>query len=258
MATVSLTDTHTHIYYLHGTPELEQHMQRCFDRGIQQLLLPNVDSDSIEKVLGTAASYPGHCYPMLGLHPCDVKDNYLEELGQIERAIDANKIYGIGEIGVDLHWDKTTLPLQQEAFRAQAKWAKETGLPVSIHCRDAFDELFTLLDEVQDGRLTGVLHCFTGTMEQAQRAIGFGLHLGIGGVVTYKNSGLDAVVSQLDLRDIVLETDAPYLAPVPYRGKKNESSYLWYIAQKVADLQSVDLETVAAATTSNAKRIFGI
>lgn len=233
-------------------------MQRCFDRGVQQLLLPNVDSDSIEKVLGTAASYPDHCYPMLGLHPCDVKDNYLEELGQIERAIDANKIYGIGEIGVDLHWDKTTLPLQQEAFRVQAKWAMETGLPVSIHCRDAFDELFTLLDEVQDGRLTGVLHCFTGTMEQAQRAIGFGLHLGIGGVVTYKNSGLDAVVSQLDLRYIVLETDAPYLAPVPYRGKKNESSYLWYIAQKVADLQSVDLETVAAATTSNAKRIFGI
>src|SRR5690606_37888448 len=176
---------------------------------------------------------------MMGLHPCDVNADFRQELDLIEQAISENKIYGIGEIGIDLHWDKTTLPLQQEAFRAQTGWAKTLGLPVSIHCRNAFDELFEVLEEVQDGRLTGVLHCFTGNAKQAQRAIDLGLHLGIGGVVTYKNAGLDTVVADLDLRHLVLETDAPYLAPVPYRGKKNESSYLLNIAQKIADLQRI-------------------
>ncbi|MGK6353055.1 TatD family hydrolase [Parapedobacter sp. DT-150] len=253
-----LVDTHTHIYYLYGTPELNAQLERCFANGVQQLLLPNVDSASIAKVLGTAAQYPDNCYAMMGLHPCDVKANYLEELAVIEKTIPENGIHGIGEIGIDLHWDKTTLALQQEAFRIQTRWAKELGLPVSIHCRDAFDELFLLLEEVQDGRLTGVLHCFTGSTEQAKRAISLGLHLGIGGVVTYKNAGLDAVVATLDLDHMVLETDAPYLAPVPHRGKKNESSYLLLIAQKIADLRGVAVATVAATTTENAKRIFGI
>ncbi len=255
---VPLTDTHTHLYYLHGTPELDVQMQRCFDNGVDKLLLPNVDSESIPKVFGTVAAYPDHCYAMMGLHPCDVKANYLDELAIIEQAIATNKVYGIGEIGIDLHWDKTTLPLQQEAFRIQTSWAKALGLPVSIHCRNAFDELFELLDEVQDGRLTGVLHCFTGNIEQSERAINLGLHLGIGGVVTYKNAGLDQVVAQIDLKHLVLETDSPYLPPVPHRGKRNESSYLLYIAQKIADLHGIDLDAVAAATTENAKRIFGI
>ncbi|GGG87115.1 TatD family hydrolase [Parapedobacter pyrenivorans] len=255
---MTLTDTHTHLYYLYGTPDLAIQMQRCFDNDVRHFLLPNVDSESIPKVLGTAAAYPGSCYAMMGLHPCSVKTDYLDELATIEQIIADNKIYGIGEIGIDLHWEKTTLPLQQEAFRIQTRWAKDLGLPVSIHCRDAFDELFQLLDEVQDGRLRGVLHCFTGNSQQAQRTIDLGLHLGIGGVVTYKNAGLDAVVANLDLRHIVLETDAPYLAPVPYRGKKNESSYLLHIAQKIADLHGVTLATVAATTTENAKRVFGI
>ncbi len=255
---MTLTDTHTHLYYLFGTPDLEIQMQRCFANGVQHLLLPNVDRESIDNVFGTVAAYPGHCYAMMGLHPCEVKANYREELAVIEKAIGEREIHGIGEIGVDLHWDKTTLSLQQEAFRIQTGWAKELGLPVSIHCRNAFDELFALLDEVQDGRLTGVLHCFTGNSPQAQRAIDLGLHLGIGGVVTYKNAGLDTVVAGLDLGHLVLETDAPYLAPVPHRGKKNESSYLLYIAQKIADLHGVTLETVAATTTENAKRVFGI
>ena len=194
----------------------------------------------------------------MGLHPCDVKANYLDELTIIEKTIAENKVYGIGEIGLDLHWDKTTLSIQQEAFRIQTKWAKDLGLPVSIHCRNAFDELFQLLDEVQDGRLTGVLHCFTGNIEQAQRAIDLGFYLGIGGVVTYKNAGLDKVVAELSLDRIVLETDAPYLAPVPHRGKRNESSYLLYIAQKIADLHGVALGAVATATTGNAKQVFGI
>lgn len=253
-----LIDTHTHLYYSFGTPELDLQMHRCFANGIQQLLLPNVDRESIPKVVGTAASYPGHCYPMMGLHPCEVHANYRDELAAIEKAIAENQVYGIGEIGIDLYWDKTTLPFQQEAFRIQTSWAKVLGLPVSIHCRNAFDELFELLDEVQDGRLTGVLHCFTGNSQQAKRAIDLGLSLGIGGVVTYKNAGLDAVVAELDLQHIVLETDAPYLAPVPHRGKKNESSYLFHIAQKIADLQNVSLETVAATTTENARQIFRI
>ncbi|HWK59111.1 MAG TPA: TatD family hydrolase [Parapedobacter sp.] len=255
---MELTDTHTHLYYLYGTPELASQMQRCFDNGVKYCLLPNVNSESIPKVLGTIAAYPNNCFAMMGLHPCDVKANYRQELLPIEQAISKNKIYGIGEIGIDLHWDKTTLPLQQEAFRIQTGWAKEARLPVSIHCRNAFDELFELLEEVQDGRLTGVLHCFTGNTEQAKRAIDLGLHLGIGGVVTYKNAGLDKVVTELDLRHLVLETDAPYLAPVPHRGKKNESSYLLDIAQKIADLHGIAVETVATTTTENAKRIFGI
>ena len=255
---MTLTDTHTHLYYLFGTPELDLQMQRCFTNGVQQLLLPNVDRESIPKVLGTVASFPGHCYAMMGLHPCEVKANYKDELAVIEKTIAENKVYGIGEIGIDLYWDKTTLPLQQEAFRIQTMWAKVLDLPVSIHCRNAFDELFELLDEVQDGRLRGVLHCFTGNSQQAKRTIDLGLNLGIGGVVTYKNAGLDAVVAALDLRHVVLETDAPYLAPMPYRGKKNESSYLLHIAQKIADLHGVSLETVAAATTENARQIFRI
>ncbi|MGV3762151.1 TatD family hydrolase [Parapedobacter sp.] len=255
---MEFTDTHTHLYYSYGTPELASQMQRCFDSGVKYCLLPNVDSDSIAKVLGTVAAYPDNCFAMMGLHPCDVKADYQQQLNLIEQAISTNKIYGIGEIGVDLHWDKTTLPLQQDAFRIQTGWAKDAGLPVSIHCRNAFDELFELLEEVQDGRLTGVLHCFTGTIAQAQRAVGLGLHLGIGGVLTYKNAGLDTVVSQLDLQHIVLETDAPYLAPVPHRGKKNESSYLPYIAQKVADLHGMSVDTIAAITTKNAKRVFAI
>lgn len=255
---MELIDTHTHLYYLYGTPELAAQMQRCLDNGVRYCLLPNVDSESIGKVLGTVSAYPDNCFAMMGLHPCDVNADYRAELDLIERTLSENKIYGIGEIGIDLHWDKTTLSLQQQAFRIQTGWAKELGLPVSIHCRNAFDELFELLNEVQDGRLTGVLHCFTGNAEQARRAIDLGLQLGIGGVVTYKNAGLDTVVAGLGLRHLVLETDAPYLAPVPYRGKKNESSHLIYIAQKIADLHGITVNAVAAATTENAKRIFGI
>lgn len=255
-----LTDTHTHIYYLHGTPALDEHIQRCRDNQVQRLFLPNVDEDSISKVFGTAADYPGTCFPMLGLHPCHVSANFESELAGIRRAIDQHTadIFAIGEIGIDLYWDKSTLPYQQEAFRAQIGWAKELGLPISIHCREAFDEVFEVLDDVNDERLFGIFHCFTGDLQQARHAIELGFWLGIGGVVTYKNAGLDKVVEQIDLQHIVLETDAPYLAPVPHRGKKNESSYLLHIAQKVADLHGVPWEAVASATTQNSTEIFGI
>lgn len=253
-----LTDTHTHIYYHAGTTKLQENLQRCFDNDIQRLFLPNVNSASIKPVFDTAAAYPDHCFPMLGLHPCDVKENYVEELEIIRKSLETYKVYAIGEIGLDLYWDKSTLEIQKKAFRTQVQWAKELNLPIDIHCRDAFTELFELLEELHDDKLFGVLHCFTGSLEQANRAIELGFALGIGGVVTFKKAGLDQVVKEIDLKHIVLETDAPYLAPVPFRGKENESSYLIYIAQKVADLHQISIEKVAEITTENSKRIFGI
>jgi len=253
-----LTDTHTHIYYHVDTASLDEQLQRCFEKDIHRLFLPNVNTASIEKVFKTVETYPNNCFPMLGLHPCDVKDNYKEELSNIEKAIDQHKICAIGEIGLDLYWDKTTLAIQQDAFRIQVGWAKALGLPIDIHCREAFDELFELLEELKDDKLFGILHCFTGTLDQANRAISLGFALGIGGVVTYKKAGLDMTVREIDLQHIVLETDAPYLAPVPFRGKPNESSYLYHIAEKVADLHQTSIETVAHITTANSKRIFGI
>ena len=194
----------------------------------------------------------------MGLHPCSVKDNYKEELARIKQAIENNKIYAIGEIGIDLYWDKSTLVWQQEAFITQIQWSKELGLPINIHCREAFDEVFEILEELNDDKLFGIFHCFTGNLEQAERAINLGFKLGIGGVVTFKKAGLDKVVEQVDLKDIVLETDSPYLAPSPFRGKENESSYLHYIAEKVADLHQISIEKVAEITTLNSKKVFGI
>ncbi|WP_333802576.1 TatD family hydrolase, partial [Sphingobacterium multivorum] len=182
----------------------------------------------------------------------------VEELETIRKSLETNKVHAIGEIGLDLYWDKSTLEIQKDAFRTQVQWAKELNLPIDIHCREAFTELFELLEELHDDRLFGVLHCFTGSLEQAHQAIDLGFALGIGGVVTFKKAGLDQVVKEIDLKHIVLETDAPYLAPVPFRGKENESSYLVYVAQKVADLHQISVEKVAEITTENSKRIFGI
>ncbi len=254
----SLTDTHTHIYYQAGSEKLKEQMDRCFQNGITRLFLPNVDVSSIEKVFETVAAYPDHCFPMLGLHPCDVKEDYKVQLEQIYAKIQTSKIYAIGEIGIDLYWDKSTLEIQKDAFRKQIEWSKDLGLPISIHCREAFNEVFEVLEEMADDRLFGIFHCFTGTLEQAHRAINLGFKLGIGGVVTFKKAGLDAVVKAISLEHIVLETDAPYLAPVPFRGKENESSYLVYVAQKVADLHEIGIDKVAEITTQNSKQIFKI
>jgi TatD DNase family protein len=233
-------------------------MQRCLDNGISRLFLPNVDSASIELVMSQVMEYPQYCFAMLGLHPCDVKENWQDELDAINAAIPQHKIYAIGEIGIDLYWDKTTLDNQIKAFKIQINWAKKLKLPIVIHCRDAFEEVYKVLLEEQDEDLRGIFHCFTGTLEQAQKVIELGFYLGIGGVVTYKNSGLDKIVQQIDLKHIVLETDSPYLTPVPYRGKKNESSYLLYVAEKVADLHQTSVENVAAITTENSKIVFGV
>jgi TatD DNase family protein len=253
-----LTDTHTHLYYETDSERRMGLMQRCYDNNIRRLFLPNVDVESVAKVFDLAAAYPDICYPMIGLHPCSVKTGWEEELNAIKTAACGHKIYAIGEIGIDLYWDKTTLAEQIKAFVAQINWAKDLNLPIVIHCRNAFDEVFSVLEQEKDDRLRGIFHCFSGTAEQATKVTGLGFVLGIGGVVTYKNSGLDKVVAQIPLKDIVLETDAPYLSPVPHRGKPNESSYLVYIAEKVAGLHQIDIEALAAITTENSKRIFGV
>jgi len=253
-----LTDTHTHLYYETDPGKLTELMERSLDNQVSRLFLPNVDTKSIPLVFGLAEQYPNHCFPMLGLHPCDVKDDFKEQLAQIHKEITIRKIYAIGEIGIDLHWDKSTLSIQQDAFRTQIGWAKQMNLPIVIHCREAFDEIFAVLDELKDDKLRGIFHCFTGDAEQAKKVIGLGFYLGIGGVLTYKNSGLDKVVQGISLEHIVLETDSPYLTPVPFRGKQNESSYLVYVAQKLADLKQISIDELAEITTRNSENVFGI
>jgi TatD DNase family protein len=253
-----LTDTHTHQYYEADAEKRAALMQRCFDNKITRLFLPNVDVASMPQVFNLVSEYPDNCFAMLGLHPCDVKDDWQQQLEIIDAAIPQNKIYAIGEIGIDLYWDKTTLNKQIEAFKIQIIWAKANKLPIVIHCRDAFNEVYQVLQEEQGDNLRGIFHCFSGTAEQAKLITDMDFYLGIGGVVTYKNGGLDKVVEQIDLKHIVLETDSPYLTPVPYRGKRNESAYLVYVAQKVAELHHTDMETVARITTDNSKAVFGI
>ncbi|MGB4399531.1 MAG: TatD family hydrolase [Daejeonella sp.] len=253
-----LTDTHTHLYYEADPEKLAQLMQRCLDKEVSRLFLPNVDASSVSQVFNLVKLYPENCFPMLGLHPCDVKSDFQEELNTIRQATTQGKIYAIGEIGIDLHWDKTTLSFQQDAFRQQISWALNMDLPIVIHCREAFDEILEILSEMKNDKLRGIFHCFTGTAEQAEQVIELGFYLGIGGVLTYKNSGLDQAIANVSLNHIVLETDSPYLTPVPFRGKPNESSYLVYVAQKLADLKEVSIEEVARITTSNSKTIFGI
>ena len=253
-----LTDTHTHLYYETEPEKRSAQMQRCVDNNIKRLFLPNVDAASVPLMFDLLQAYPYYCYPMLGLHPCSVKDNWEEELALIQPALHQHKIYAIGEIGIDLYWDKTFLTEQIQAFKLQIKWAKALNLPIVIHCREAFDEVYQVLLDEQDQNLRGIFHCFTGTVEQAEKIIALGFYLGIGGVITYKNAGLDKVLTQIALKHIVLETDSPYLTPVPHRGKPNESSYLIYVAQKVADLYQTTVEDVAVITTENSKKIFGV
>jgi TatD DNase family protein len=253
-----LTDTHTHQYYETIADKRAALMERCLSNNINRLFLPNVDIASVPLMFDLVRAYPEQCFAMLGLHPCSVKENWQQELNSIRDAHQQNKIYAIGEIGIDLYWDKTFLKEQIDAFRQQINWAKSLKLPIVIHCRDAFNEVYEVLQQEHDENLRGIFHCFTGTLEQAHKITGLGFYLGIGGVVTYKNSGLDKVVAEIDLKHIVLETDSPYLTPVPFRGKPNESSYLIYIAQKVAELHQTTVETVASITTENSIKVFGI
>ena len=253
-----LTDTHTHLYSEQFNEDIDNVIQNCIDKGITRLFLPNIDSSSIEAMMNLGTNYPNNCFPMMGLHPTSVGENYKEELAIVAEWMAKHKFCAIGEIGIDLYWDKTFLKEQQEAFRFQIALAKKYDLPFVIHCRDSFEEIFKILDELNDDKMRGIFHCFTGTVEQANHIINYGsFKLGIGGVVTFKNSVLDKVVEQIDLKHLVLETDAPYLAPTPYRGKRNESSYLLGIAEKVADIYNISLEEVAKITTKNSQDVFG-
>ncbi len=252
------TDTHTHLYYETEADKRTALMQRCLDSNVSRLFLPNVDAASVPLMFDLLAAYPDNCYAMLGLHPCSVKEDWEHELSLIVASLHKYPLYAVGEIGIDLYWDKTFLTEQIQAFKLQIDWAKSMKMPIVIHCRDAFDEVYQVLQDSKDENLRGIFHCFTGTLEQANKITEMGFYLGIGGVVTYKNGGLDKILPQIDLKHVVLETDSPYLTPVPYRGKPNESSYLTYVAQKVAELYQVSIEEVAAITTQNSKIIFGV
>ncbi|MBY0244421.1 MAG: TatD family hydrolase [Sphingobacteriaceae bacterium] len=255
---MQLTDTHTHLYYELEADKQAVLMENCFENNVNRLFLPNVNVETIALIDGMVAKYPQNCFAMLGLHPCEVKEDYEKQLNQIYKAISNRKIYAVGEIGIDLYWDKSTLENQIKAFKTQINWAKELDLPIVIHCREAFDEIFSVLEEVKHEKLRGILHCFSGNLQQAKKAVDFGLHLGIGGVVTYKKVELANFLAQIPIENIVLETDSPYLAPMPFRGKPNQSSYLIYIAEKLADIYQISVEQVAEITTHNSKIIFQI
>ncbi len=253
-----LSDTHTHLYIPEMRKQIGALMHRAQQNRVQKLYLPNIDSDSVKDVFSLCDLYPTSCFPMMGLHPCSVKENYLEELSFIQQYIDEERVVGIGEIGMDLYWDKTFIEEQKIAFKTQIQWAKERKMPIIIHCREAFDEIYEILVEEKDELLRGIFHCFSGLEEQALKIIDLGFFLGIGGVLTYKNSGLADAIKNIDLKHLVLETDSPYLSPVPFRGKPNESSYLLHIAEKLADVKQSTLEQVANITSNNALAIFGV
>ncbi len=253
---MQLIDTHTHLFLPEFDSDRNQVIDNARENGIERVLLPNVDSSTIEPLLSLVNKYPDFCFPMMGLHPTSVKENFREELNKVEDWLNKRKFYAIGEIGIDLYWDKTFKNEQEEAFRYQIDLAKKYNLPIIIHARESFDEIFRIMNEVIDDKLKGVFHAFTGNDNQAERIIEWGFKMGIGGIVTFKNSGLDKVVNNIDINHIVLETDAPYLAPVPKRGKRNESAYIVHIAKKIAEIKNISLEEVATITTNNAKQLF--
>ena len=253
-----LTDTHTHLYSEQFNDDIDVVIQNCIDKGIERLFLPNIDASSIDGMMELGKNYPNNCFPMMGLHPTSVKENYKEELAIVEEWLNKHNFCAVGEIGIDLYWDKSLLKEQQDAFRFQIELAKKHNLPFVIHCRDSFNEIFEILDELNDDKMRGIFHCFTGNIEQANHIINYDdFKIGIGGVVTFKNSGLDKTVEQIDLAHLVLETDSPYLAPTPFRGKRNESTYLYTIAEKVADIYNLSIAEIAKITTKNSKEVFG-
>ena len=253
-----LTDTHTHLYAEQFDPDRDAVIQRAMDLGVSRFFLPAIDSAYYERMLALRKAYPDAVQLMAGLHPTHVKENYREELEVVRKMLDTGEFIAVGEIGIDLYWDRTFLREQQLAFRTQIGWARERALPIVIHARDSFDEIFEIMEEEKGPGLTGIFHCFTGTREQAERIIGYGFMLGIGGVVTFKNGGIDKFLEDIDLRHLVLETDSPYLAPVPYRGKRNESAYLGYILERLSQIYGQPREHIARVTTENANRIFNI
>ena len=255
---MKIIDTHTHLYLKQFKDDIDKVIQRSIDKGINKFIFPAIDSTHFDDMHDLRNKYPGSIYLMSGLHPVDVKENFKEELEFVVNSLKSHSYVAIGEIGIDLYWDKTYLKQQQEAFEFQIRLAIKNDLPIVIHCREAFDEIFEILDKENCDKLRGVFHCFTGTLEQANRAIQLGFKLGIGGVVTFKNGGIDKFLNRIDLNHIVVETDSPYLAPVPYRGKRNESSYITYIIDKLSEIYGLPIKKIASVTTKNAEKVFAL
>ena len=253
---MNLIDTHTHIYDHQFSLDRNETVQRALEAGVGMMLLPNVDASTIAPMLELHEQCPDCTRVMMGLQPEEVKEDYKTVLALMEKELERNIYKGVGEVGLDFYWDSTFEKQQLDAFETQLDWAKQLHLPLSIHCRNAFDKMIKILERKQDGGLSGIMHCFTGTEEEAKAYLDLGFHLGLGGVTTYKNCGLKDYLPNLSLDRIVLETDAPYLAPVPCRGKRNEPAFLVHTAQKIADILQISVEELAAATTANAKALF--
>ncbi|SNZ01112.1 TatD family hydrolase [Flagellimonas pacifica] len=253
-----ITDTHTHLYSEAFDDDRGEVIQNALDSGVERFFIPAIDSTYTDAMLDLESKYPKNIFLMMGLHPTHVKENYKEELAHVEQLLSERNFYAVGEIGIDLYWDKTFLEQQQEAFVHQIQLAKKYKLPIVIHSRESFDEIFEILEKEKSEDLYGIFHCFTGTLEQAHKAISYNMKLGIGGVATFKNGKIDQFLNEIDLKHIVLETDSPYLAPVPYRGKRNESSYIIKVLEKLSSIYGLSMEEIAAITTKNSKDIFDI
>jgi len=254
---MNLIDTHCHLYSEEFTTDIRDVMKRAMDNGVTKFYLPAIDSHAIQDMLSLEQEYPGICIAMMGLHPCYVKENYREELRIVEEWLQKRSFVAVGEIGLDFYWDTSFVKQQMEAFTIQMQWALDKQIPIVIHTRNAMDETIQAVKPFAEKGLSGIFHCFSGSKDAARQVVDMGFYLGIGGVITYKNGGLPEALETIGLENLVLETDAPYLGPVPYRGKRNESSYLTYIAAKLAEVKGVPLAEVAAITTANAQKIFG-
>lgn len=254
-----MIDTHAHLYDSAFDADRDAAVQRALDAGVGKIYLPNCDSSTIAPMMNLVTAHPQRCLPMMGLHPCYVKEHFEAELAIVESWLDRTQFAAVGEIGLDYYWDKTFVAQQKEAFSRQMLWAKERSLPIVIHSRESTADCIAMVREVQDGSLRGVFHCFSGTVAEAEEIISLGFLLGIGGVATYKTATtLQEVVRKVPLENLVLETDAPYLSPVPHRGKRNEPGYTVLVAQKLAELRGVDVTEVDKITTANAERLFGV
>lgn len=252
-------DTHTHLFAEEFNEDRFQVVERAIQSGVKKMLLPNIDRYTIEPMLELCAAYPDNCFPMIGLHPTSVKEDFKDHLEVIEKYLQTHKFCAIGEVGIDLYWDKSFLAQQSEAFIHQIELARKHDLPLVIHSRDSYDEIIAILHKLQGNQLyTGVFHSFTGTTDQAKEVIDMGFKIGINGVVTFKNSKLDEAVKNVELKNIILETDSPYLTPTPHRGKRNESAYLLYIANKIADIKQVSPEVVGEITSHTANAVFNL
>ena len=253
---MQIIDTHTHLYLDQFKEDVDNVISKAKENGVKKFILPAIDSSHFDCMHNLKKKYPKEIYLMSGLHPTDVKENYKDELDFVVNTLKTNNYVAIGEIGIDLYWDKSFLKQQKEAFKFQIRLAIKHDLPIVIHCRKAFNEIFEILDKENCDKLRGVFHCFTGTLEEAHRAIDLGFVLGIGGVVTFKNGGIDKFLHKIDLKNIVLETDSPYLAPVPFRGKRNESSFIIYILEKLSEIYGISKEKIAEITSKNAEKVF--